>query len=58
MKIKKKNQKIMKKSVDNTEERRKKDEEIKKDYGRVGRDILNIINKSKENKGDKDRDER
>lgn len=48
----------MKKSVDNTEERRKKDEEIKKDYGRVGRDILNIINKSKENKGDKDRDER
>ena len=36
----------MKKKVDNT------------DYGRVGRDILNIINKSKENKGDKDRDER
>ena len=48
----------MKKKVDNTEERRKKDEEIKKDYGRVGRDILNIINKSKENKGDKDRDGR
>ena len=40
------------------EKKNKEDEKILKEYGRAGRDILEIIKRTKENKGDKDKNGR